>query len=110
MFVSPVQYATLQGSPRLNGFYSLDYRSHRVGDKAECPKEQTHQRGSQLSNTQYNADSPIDQTNTLPLEVGITFENAYDMIYRYDIFAIKVIYDMINHIISYHIISYIILL
>ena len=32
--------------------------SHRVENKAECPKEQTKQLGSQLSNTPYSADSP----------------------------------------------------
>ena len=33
LFVSPLQSAPLQGSPRLNGFHSLDCRSHRVGNK-----------------------------------------------------------------------------
>ena len=41
----------------IDGFHSLDYRSHSVGNKAECPKEQTHQLDSQLSNTPYYADS-----------------------------------------------------
>ena len=58
VFVSPVQSLLLQGSPRLNGFHSLDYRSYRVGNKAECPKEQTHQLGSQPSNTSHYANSP----------------------------------------------------
>ena len=58
VFVSPVQPALLPGSPRIDGFHSLDYPSHRVVNKAECPKEQTHQLGSQLSNTPYYADSP----------------------------------------------------
>ena len=53
-----MQSVLLQGSPRLNGFHTLDYWSHRVGNKAECPKEQTHQLSSQLSNTPYFADSP----------------------------------------------------
>ena len=44
LFVSPVQSAPLQGSPRLNGFHSLDYRSHRVGNKAECPARQSKYR------------------------------------------------------------------
>ena len=35
-----------------------NYLSHRVGNKAECPKEQTHQLGSPLSNTPCYADSP----------------------------------------------------
>ena len=38
--------------------FSLDYRSHRVGNKAECPKEQTYQLDSQLSNNPRHADSP----------------------------------------------------
>ena len=58
VFISPVQTALLPGSPRIDGFCSLDYRSHRVGNKAECPKEQTHQLGNQFSNTPYYADSP----------------------------------------------------
>ena len=49
VFVSPVQPALFPGSPRTDGFHRLDYRSHRVGNKAECPKEQTHRLGSQLS-------------------------------------------------------------
>ena len=49
VLVSPVQPALLPASPRIDGFHSLDYRSHRVGHKAECPKEQTHQLGGRLS-------------------------------------------------------------
>ena len=56
LFVSPAQSTPIQGSPRLHGFHSLDYQSQRVGNKAECPKEQTHQLGSQLSSTPYYAD------------------------------------------------------
>ena len=58
VFVSPVQPALLPGSPRIDAFNSLDRRSHRVGNKAECPKEQAHRLGSQLSNTPYYADIP----------------------------------------------------
>ena len=58
LFVSPVHPALLPVSPRKDGVHSLDSRSHRVGNKAECPEEQTHQLGSQLSNTPYYADSP----------------------------------------------------
>ena len=58
VFVNPVQPALLPGSPRIDGFHSLDYRSHRVGNKAECPKEQTHQLANQLPNSPYYADSP----------------------------------------------------
>ena len=39
-------------------FHSLDYRFHRVGNKAKCPKGQTQQLGSELPNTPYYADSP----------------------------------------------------
>ena len=78
VFVSPVPSALLQGSPRLNGFHVLDYRSHRVGNKAECPKEQTHQLGRQLSSTPYYADSPkrhvtviIEKTKRTPSLVSL---------------------------------------
>ena len=56
--VSPVQSAPLQGSPQQNAFHSLDYRSHRVGNKVVCLTEQTHQLGRHFSNTRYYADIP----------------------------------------------------
>ena len=36
LFVSPVQPALLSGSPRIDGFHILDYRSHRVKNKGGC--------------------------------------------------------------------------
>ena len=58
VFVSPVQPALLPGSPRTDVFHVLIIGLQQGRDKEQCPKEQTHQLGSQLSNTPYYADSP----------------------------------------------------